>query len=240
MNNLLKSQDRGRAEHGWLQSRHSFSFANYFNPDQMGFSDLLVINDDRVEPQTGFGRHPHQNMEIFSYVLEGGLKHQDSMGHQSVIRSGDIQLMSAGRGVTHSELNASSEDSVHFLQIWIVPAQANTEPNYRQKHFTPEQKRGRLCLMLSPDGAQGSLHIGQDARVYAGCFDGQEQTHWVTDPSRYFYIHLAQGALTVNGHRLTAGDGLRLRNPHELHVSEGVQAEVLVFDLRPHELPQRH
>ncbi len=240
MNERLDSSERGQTDHGWLQSRHSFSFAGYFNPEQVGFSDLLVINDDRVQPGEGFGRHPHRNMEIFSYVLDGALKHQDSMGNGSVIRPGDIQLMSAGRGVTHSEFNASAQDPVHFLQIWILPDTQGLEPGYQQRHFAVERKRGRLCLILSPDGAEESLQIHQEARVYAGLFDGQEQASLEVRGRRHVYVHLARGSLNVNGQRLQAGDGLRIRQTDQLHFSDGDHAEVLVFDLRPNELPERH
>lgn len=239
MNTLLKSNDRGFADHGWLQSHHSFSFANYYNPEQLGFSDLLVINDDHVAPGKGFKRHPHQNMEIFSYVLEGTLEHQDSMGNGSQIQAGDVQLMSAGTGVTHSEFNASPQAEVHFLQIWILPDTQGLQPSYQQKRFSTEGKRGRLQLILSPDGAQGSLRIHQEARVYAGLFDGTERTSVPVPAQRYLYVHLARGSLTVNGQSLQAGDGLRIRQAEYLELAGGNQAEVLVFELRSQELPHR-
>ncbi|MBB3102959.1 pirin family protein [Azomonas macrocytogenes] len=238
MNELRKSADRGKADHGWLHSRHSFSFASYYDPEQVGFSDLLVINDDRVAPSQGFGRHPHRDMEIFSYVLDGELEHKDSMGNGSVIRSGDVQLMTAGTGVTHSEYNASATQPVHFLQIWIVPAVNGLQPDYRQAHFSAKDKRGRLRLVISPNGEQGSLVINQDARIYAGLFDGEEKASLTVAAQRYIYVHLARGALTVNGQRLEAGDGLRIRQGGQLAVEAGEQAEVLVFDLRPNELPR--
>lgn len=236
MNTLLKSQDRGFADRGWLQSHHSFSFADYYNPEQVGFSDLLVINDDHVVPSKGFGRHPHQDMEIFSYVLDGALEHRDSMGHGSVIQAGDVQLMSAGTGVTHSEFNASDRTEVHFLQIWIVPATQGLEPSYQQKSIATHDKRGRLPLLVSPDGAQASLRIHQDVRIYAGLFDGDEQASLSFDVPRYLYVHLARGSLKVNGQPLQAGDGLRIRHPKQVAFEAGTQAEVLVFDLRPREL----
>jgi len=239
MNTLLKSTDRGFADHGWLQSQHSFSFADYYNPEQVGFSDLLVINDDHVAPAKGFGRHPHRDMEIFSYVLEGALEHRDSMGNGSVIKAGDVQLMSAGTGVTHSEFNASDRDVAHFLQIWILPASQGLTPGYQQKRFSAADKRGRLQLILSPDGAEGSLQIHQDARVYAGLFDGSERAQLSLERPRHLYVHLARGRLTVNGQPLEAGDGLRLRQLEQVDFEDGEAAEVLVFDLRPHELPHR-
>lgn len=229
--------ERGLANFGWLHSQHSFSFGSYYDPQQMGFSDLLVINDDRVRQGRGFDTHPHRDMEIFSYVLEGALEHKDSMGSGSVIRPGDVQLMSAGTGVRHSEYNASREEPVHFLQIWIVPNRKGVEPRYQQRYFAAAEKRGRLRLILSPDGAQGSLSVHQDARVYAGLFDGAETQRFVLADNRFAYIHVARGALTVNGQRLEAGDGARLRNVREIDLSAGEDAEVLLFDLRPNELP---
>ena len=235
---LRKASERGAANHGWLKSFHTFSFANYWNPKEQGFSDLLVINDDRVAAGKGFGQHPHRDMEIFSYVLEGALEHKDTLGTGSVIRPGDVQLMSAGSGVAHSEFNHSSTRPVHFLQIWIVPQVSGAEPRYQQEHFSAQQKRGRLQLIISPDGAEGSLHVRQDARVYAGLFDGAEAASLTLDAERYAYIHVARGSLTVNGQRLQEGDGARLRNEREIHLDQGEDAEVLVFDLRPQDLPQ--
>ena len=231
------ADDRGLANFGWLHSRHTFSFGSYFDPQQVGFSDLLVINDDRVSPGRGFDTHGHRDMEIFSYVLEGGLQHRDSMGTGSVIRPGDVQMMSAGTGVMHSEFNASREELVHFLQIWIVPDRKGVAPRYQQRHFTADEKRGRLRLIISPDGADGSLSVYQDARVYAGLFDGGERQALPLAAGRYAYVHVARGSLEVNGHRLDEGDGARLRDPGEIHLSGGRAAEVLLFDLRPNELP---
>ena len=234
---LRPAAERGIANFGWLYSQHTFSFGSYHDPEQIGFSDLLVINDDRVAAGQGFGTHPHRDMEIFSYVLEGALEHKDSMGVGSVIRAGDVQMMSAGTGIRHSEYNASEEELVHFLQIWIVPERTGVAPRYQQQNFPADDKRGRLRLIISPDGAEGSLSVYQDARVYAGLFNGAEQ-HRITLPAgRHAYIHVARGALTVNGRRLSAGDGARLRNVQEIDFSQGEHAEVLLFDLRPNELP---
>lgn len=235
---LRKASERGAADHGWLKSFHTFSFAGYRDPREQGFSDLLVINDDRVTAGNGFGQHPHRDMEIFSYVLEGALEHKDTLGTGSVIRPGDVQLMSAGRGVAHSEFNHSSVEPVHFLQIWIVPNVSGATPRYQQEHFSTEQKRGRLQLIISPDGADGSLHVRQDARVYAGLFDGAETATLELAADRYAYVHVARGSVTLNGERLGEGDGMRVRDEQVLRLSEGSDAEVLVFDLRPHELPQ--
>jgi len=238
MFDILKANARGVANHGWLNSRHSFSFGHYYNPEQIGFSDLRVINDDRVAPAQGFGQHPHRDMEIFSYVLEGSLEHKDSMGTGSVIRPGDVQLMSAGSGVTHSEFNHSKSEPVHFMQIWLIPAEQNAAPRYQQEHYADEEKRGRLRLIISPDGAEGSLKVRQDARVYAGLFDGAESATLTLPANRYAYIQVARGSVTVNGQRLNEGDGARVRQVDSLSFSDGDKAEVLVFDLRPNELPQ--
>jgi len=235
---IRKSTDRGRANHGWLQSFHTFSFANYRDPREQGFSDLLVINDDTVAPARGFGQHPHRDMEIFSYVLEGELEHQDSLGTGSVIRPGDVQLMRAGTGVSHSEYNHSAADPVHFLQIWIVPDRRGAQPRYQQQHFDEASKRGQLRLIISPDGDAGSLQVRQNARVYAGLFDGDEQARLTLDEDRYAYVHVARGSVELNGVQLQQGHGVRLRHTGELTLSHGEGAEVLVFDLRAQELPQ--
>ena len=234
---LRPAAERGVANFGWLDSRHTFSFGHYHDPRQVGFSDLLVINDDRVAAGQGFGTHPHRDMEIFSYVLDGALAHDDSMGTGSVIRPGDVQMMSAGTGVEHSEFNHSTQDPVHFLQIWIVPAERGAAPRYQQVHVDDADKRGRLRLIISPDGADGSLGVYQDARVYAGLFDGAEQDTLTLPPGRHAYVHLAQGRLVVNGQPMQAGDGARLRDADTIELSHGANAEVLVFDLRPNELP---
>lgn len=238
MMQVRKASDRGVAEHGWLSSRHTFSFADYNDPSQIGFSDLRVINEDRVAPGQGFGTHPHRDMEIFSYVLEGALAHSDSMGTGSQIKPGDVQLMSAGSGVTHSEFNGSKDESVHFLQIWIVPDHTGGKPVYQQQHFSDADKRGRLRLIISPDGRDGSLRIQQDTRIYAGLFDGDESATLTLDKDRHAYVHVARGSVELNGVKLEAGDGVRLRNPQTLQLTAGKDAEVLVFDLRPQEVPQ--
>lgn len=234
---LRKSDQRGLANHGWLKSRHTFSFGSYQDPTQSGFSDLLVINDDRVEPGQGFGTHPHQDMEIFSYVLEGSLEHKDSMGTGSVIKPGDVQMMSAGTGIRHSEYNHSKSELVHFLQIWIVPNVQSVAPRYQQVHFDEAQKRGQLRLIISPEGDLGSLSVYQDVCVYAGLFDKDESATLVVQPGRYLYVHVARGSIDINGTRFTEGDGARVREEQQLTLAKGEQAEVLVFDLRPRELP---
>ncbi|HOG02749.1 MAG TPA: pirin family protein, partial [Accumulibacter sp.] len=198
----------------------------------MGFSDLRVINDDWVQPGKGFDTHPHQDMEIFTYVLAGALEHRDSMGNGSIIRPGDVQMMSAGTGIRHSEFNPSPQDSVHLLQIWIVPDRLRVAPRYQQVHFPDSEKRGRLRLIISPDGTDGSLSVYQDARVYAGLFDGDERTTLDLGTSRHAFVHLARGSLQINGQRLQAGDGARLRDETAIEITAGDAAEVLIFDLR--------
>lgn len=204
---LRRAFDRGTANLGWLDSRHTFSFGHYHDPRQVGFSDLLVINDDRIQPGMGFGTHPHRDMEIFSYVLDGALEHKDSMGTGSVIRPGEVQMMSAGSGVSHSEFNHSSQEAVHFLQIWIVPNQLRVAPRCQQKQFAAAEKRGRLRLIIAPDGADGALGVYQDACVYAGLFDGAERAEFEVVAGRYAYVHVARGTLRVNGIAMDAGDG---------------------------------
>jgi redox-sensitive bicupin YhaK (pirin superfamily) len=228
---LRRSADRGYADHGWLKSFHSFSFAGYHDPQHMGFGNLRVINEDRIEPGTGFGTHGHRDMEIISYVMSGALAHRDNMGNGTAIVPGDVQRMSAGRGVMHSEFNHSPEGQTHFLQIWIHPSESNIDPGYEQKSFDSSQKRGRLCLVASPDGAQGSVTVHADARLYAGLFDAGEQASLALDPARKTYVHLISGQLSVNGQALEAGDAVKLLAEPELSLSGGRQAEVLVFDL---------
>ncbi len=226
--------ERGHAQHGWLDSWHTFSFADYYDPEHMGFRALRVINDDRVDPAQGFGRHPHRDMEIISYVLEGALEHRDSMGTGSVIRPGDVQRMSAGTGVAHSEFNASRSELVHFLQIWLVPSQRGIAPSYAQKTFTREDKRGRLRLLASPDGRDESISIHADARLYAGLFAAGESAQLALDRGRHAYVHVAKGGARVNGRALSAGDGLALSEEASVHIEgiDGVgEGEVLVFDL---------
>jgi len=234
---VRNAEERGRANHGWLKSSHTFSFANYWDPDEQGFSDLLVINDDRVIAGKGFGQHPHRDMEIFSYVLEGALEHKDTLGTGSVIKPGDVQLMSAGSGVAHSEFNHSKSQPVHFLQIWIVPNVRGATPRYQQQHFSDDEKRGKLRLIISPEGKQGSLQVRQDARVYAGLFDGDEHATLTLADNRYAYVHVARGRIELNGQLLREGDGVRMRKEQVIELSNGRDAEVLVFDLRPNELP---
>ena len=236
---LRKAADRGVADFGWLDSRHTFSFGHYHDPKQVGFSDLLVINDDRVTPGQGFGTHPHRDIEMFSYVLEGALAHKDSMGTGSVIHPGDVQMMSAGTGIQHSEFNHSPTDGVHFLQIWIVPDRQGVPPRYQQVHFPPSEKRGKLRLIISPNGEQGSLSVYQNVRVYAGLFDGNEAAELMLPTGRFAYVHVARGQLQINGATLGEGDGARIRDETRLVCEHGNKAEVLVFDLRANEMPQR-
>jgi redox-sensitive bicupin YhaK (pirin superfamily) len=228
---LRKAADRGHAQHGWLNSHHTFSFADYYDQQQMGWSALRVINDDTVQPGEGFGTHGHRDMEIFSYVLEGALEHKDSMGSGSVIRPGDVQLMSAGTGVQHSEFNHSRTEPVHFLQIWIVPKFSGIKPNYQEKRFADEEKRGVLRLVVSPDGQDGSLTIVQDASVYAGLLDGNEKIEHQLATGRHAYVHVARGQLSLNGLELSAGDGVKIADESLLTLADGKDAEVLVFDL---------
>ena len=228
---LRKAADRGHADHGWLRSFHSFSFADYHDPAHMGFGDLRVINEDRVQPGMGFGTHGHRDMEIISYVLEGALEHKDSMGNGSVIRPGDVQRMSAGTGVRHSEFNPSQSELVHFLQIWIEPDVTGIPPGYEEKHFDDASKRGRLRLIASSDGADGSVKIRQDARLYAALIDGHETVAHALAPGRRAYLHVARGSVTANGQPLAAGDALKAEGLSEIAVERGNQAELLLFDL---------
>lgn len=234
---LRKANDRGHLNFGWLDTWHTFSFGQYRDAKQQGFSDLLVINDDIVQPGMGFGTHPHQDMEIFTYILDGALEHKDSMGTGSVIRPGDVQMMSAGTGIRHSEFNHSKEELVHLLQIWIVPNRRGVQPRYQEVAFKPEEKRGKLRLIISPDSANGSLNVYQDVRVYAGLFDGAEEAELELAANRFAYVHVARGSLNVNGVRMNAGDGARVRQETKLRFTDGENAEVLVWDLRPNELP---
>ena len=228
---LRKSQDRGYADHGWLKSFHSFSFAGYHDPAHMGWGNLRVINEDRVAPGMGFGKHGHRDMEIISYVLSGELAHQDSMGNVKGIPPGDVQRMSAGTGVMHSEFNHAEGQTTHFLQIWILPNVTGIAPSYEQKTIPAGQKRGALRLVASPDGAQGSVTIHADAALYAGLFDGSETAELALNPTRKGYVHLVRGALEVNGQRLSSGDAVLLENESRVVLANGTDAEVLVFDL---------
>jgi redox-sensitive bicupin YhaK (pirin superfamily) len=231
MQEIRRAEDRGYADHGWLKSFHSFSFADYYDPEHVEFGPLRVINEDRVAPGQGFGTHGHRDMEIISYVLEGALAHKDSTGSSSTIRPGDVQRMSAGRGVRHSEFNPSASEGVHFLQIWIQPDARGIEPSYEEKRFSEEEKRGQLRLIASPDRAEGSVLIRQDARVYAGLFDGDESAERAIGPGRRAYVHVARGSVAANGVALQAGDALKLTDTERLTLRDGANAEVLVFDL---------
>ena len=228
---VRKATDRGRANHGWLDSHHTFSFANYYDPDHMGFRALRVINDDRIEGGAGFGSHPHKDMEIISYVLEGGLTHKDSMGTGATIKPGDVQRMSAGTGVTHSELNASPSDEAHFLQIWLQPDKLGVAPSYEQKTFSDAEKRGCLRLVASPDGRDGSVTINAKTKVYAGVFGSGQAAELALDDKRHAWIQVAQGNVRVNGKQLSAGDGVSLSNERLVKIEGVDEGEVLVFDL---------
>jgi len=228
---IRKAGERGHANHGWLDSWHSFSFADYHDARHMGFGALRVINEDRVQPGMGFGTHGHRDMEIISYVLEGALAHKDSMGNGSTIVPGDVQRMSAGRGVLHSEFNHEAAGETHFLQIWIEPSVRGIDPGYEQKRFGPEDKRGRLRLVASPDGREGSVKIHQDAFVYAALLDGAERATHKLAPERRAYVHLARGQLRANGEALSAGDALKATDVPEIVLEQGVEAEALLFDL---------
>ena len=228
---VRKSNERGYADHGWLKSFHTFSFADYQDPEHMGFGSLRVINEDRILPGTGFGTHGHRDMEIISYVLEGALAHEDNMGNGSSIVPGDVQRMSAGKGVLHSEYNHSEHVVTHFLQIWIEPNVTGIRPSYEQKHFDAASKRGRLRLIASSDAREGSVLIHQDASVYAALLDGAERVEHILDPARKAYVHVARGKLTVNGQPLEAGDALKAAGVADMVFEKGEQAEVILFDL---------
>ena len=228
---VRKSKQRGYADHGWLKSFHTFSFADYYDPEHMGYGSLRVINEDRILPGSGFGTHGHRDMEIISYVLEGALAHQDNMGNGSSIVPGDVQRMSAGKGVLHSEYNHAKDGTTHFLQIWIEPNVTGIRPSYEQKHFDAASKRGRLRLIASADARDGSVLIHQDAAVYAALVDGAERVTHTLAPGRKAFVHVARGRLTVNGQRLDAGDALKANGAAELVFEMGEQAEVILFDL---------
>ncbi|MEA9912485.1 pirin family protein [Xanthomonas campestris pv. raphani] len=228
---VRKSETRGRAEHGWLSSRHTFSFASYHDPRHMGIGPLRVINEDKVKAGEGFGTHAHRDMEIISYVLDGALEHKDSMGTGSVLHYGDVQRMSAGSGVTHSEFNHSASDPVHFLQIWVMPERNGIEPSYEEKHFDADSKRNTLRLIASPDVDGGSLKLHQDARLYATILDGEGRLQHPLAQGRLGYVQVARGSLTVNGQVLSAGDALQVTGEPEIVLADARDAEVLVFDL---------
>jgi redox-sensitive bicupin YhaK (pirin superfamily) len=228
---VRKSEERGRSQLSWLDSHHTFSFAHYYDPAHLGFASLRVINDDRVVPGGGFATHSHRDMEIISYVLDGALEHKDSLGHGSVIHPGDVQRMSAGTGVSHSEYNASDVDPVHFLQIWIEPNLSDVTPSYEQTRFAPEERRGQLRLIASNDGRDGSVTIHQDATVYATLLsDGDEVTHR-PDEGRNIYVHVASGQASLNGQLLNAGDGAQIREEPMIRLGSPAEGEVLLFDL---------
>ena len=228
---LRKAQDRGYADHGWLKSFHSFSFADYFDPARMGVGNLRVINEDRIAPGTGFGSHSHRDMEIVSVVLEGALGHKDSIGNGASIVPGEVQRMSAGTGIAHSEFNHAADRTTHFLQIWLLPNRQGIEPGYEQKAFADADKRGRLRLVASPDGRDGSVTIHADASMYAGLIDGAERAELALDPTRLGYVHAVRGQLSVNGQALQAGDAARLDGESRVVLDRGRDAEVILFDL---------
>ena len=228
---IRRGDERGHAQHGWLDSYHSFSFADYYDPQHMGFRALRVINEDWIAPGQGFGKHPHRDMEIISYVVEGALEHQDSMGNGSVMRPGDVQRMSAGTGVAHSEFNGSKHEPVHLLQIWLVPAERGIEPSYEQKHFADPEKQGKLRLVASPRGDDGSVTIHTDARLYAGLFESGDRAQYELAPGRHAWIQVVRGRVTVNGQELGAGDGAALSDADRIELEALAAAEVLLFDL---------
>lgn len=228
---VRKGNERGAADFGWLQSNHSFSFGHYYDPEHMGFGPLRVINEDRVIPGAGFDTHGHRNMEIISYVLNGALEHKDSMGNGSVLRYGDVQRMSAGTGVLHSEYNPSQSERVHFLQIWIEPNVQNIAPSYEEKHFDRESKIGQLRLIVSPDGRNGSVSVHQDARVYVSILDGEDEVKYELAPGRTAYVHVIRGRVTANGVALASGDALKVNDEGLVSLSQAEAAEVLLFDL---------
>ena len=230
---LRKSADRGFADHGWLKSFHSFSFAGYYDPQFMGWGNLRVVNEDRIAPGTGFGTHGHRDMEIISYVLSGNLAHKDSMGNVKGIPPGDVQRMSAGTGVQHSEFNHAPNATTHFLQIWIEPNVRSIPPSYEQKAFSTDEKNGILRLVAAPGGAQGAVEIHADARMYAGCFDGEQSAQLTLEPTRKSYVQVLRGALVVNGQALKQGDALLMQDESQVVFDRGEASEVLVFDLAP-------
>ena len=231
MIHIRRSEDRGLADHGWLHSQHSFSFAHYHDPEWMGWGNLRVINEDHIAPGTGFGTHGHRDMEIISYVLQGELAHKDSMGNVKGIPPGDVQRMSAGSGVMHSEFNHAPNDTTHFLQIWIEPNVRGIAPSYEQKTFNTAEKTGRLRLVASSDGAQGSVTIHADAALYAGLLDADQRAQVAIAPGRKAYVHLVRGALKVNGQALKTGDAAVMADETQIELSDAQGAEVLVFDL---------
>jgi len=228
---VRNSKDRGHANHGWLDSHHTFSFASYYDPRHTGFRDLLVINEDRVVGGAGFGRHSHQDMEIVSYVLDGQLEHKDSMGSGSVLKYGDVQRMSAGTGVLHSEFNHSKDKPVHFLQIWITPKADGIKPSYEERNFSKDEKKNRLKLIVSPEGADGSLRINQDAAIYASVLDEGKSVELTLNPGRHGWVQVARGTVEVNGIKLDEGDGAAISEESKLELRAERVSEVLIFDL---------
>ncbi|MDJ0909098.1 MAG: pirin family protein [Woeseiaceae bacterium] len=228
---IRPANDRGLANHGWLNSRHTFSFGHYYDPQFMGFGPLRVINEDQVKPAQGFGTHGHSDMEIISYVLDGALEHKDSLGTGSIIRPGDVQRMTAGTGVRHSEYNASETDPVHFLQIWILPEKDGLEPSYEQKAFSDEEKQGRLRLVGSRDGREGSVTIHQDVNLYSSLLDGDDEVDFELGEGRNGWVQVARGSLDLNGETLTAGDGVAIRGAKTLRFDNAENAEILLFDM---------
>ena len=235
---MRKSEERGVGKLDWLDARFTFQFGPYKNPDQIGFSDLRLLNDDMVKAGGGFATHEHKDTEVFSYVLEGALEHKDSMGYGSVVKPNEVLTMSAGSGITHSEYNHSKEQNVHFLQIWMVSGKKGVEPRYAQKVFPDAEKRGRLRLIISEDGRDGSLPFYQDTSIYAGLFNDGEKADLTLAPNRYAYVHVIRGRVKLNGTQLNDGDGVKVRNEERLAFSNGENAELLVFDMRPLEKPQ--
>ena len=231
MYTLRRAQERGHANHGWLDSYHTFSFAGYYDPRHVGISNLRVINDDTLSPGRGFGTHGHRDMEIISYVLDGALEHRDSMGNGSVIRPGDVQRMSAGTGISHSEYNHSSEEAVHFLQIWLQPNEKHVEPGYAQRFFPPQARRGRLVLLVSPDGRDGSIASHQDGLLYGTLLDAEDRLSHPLAPERRAYVHVARGSAEINGEVLRDGDGLAIEAVSEVRLAGIKPAELLLFDL---------
>jgi redox-sensitive bicupin YhaK (pirin superfamily) len=228
---IRKAEERGHFDFGWLNTYHTFSFGEYYDPRNMGFRSLRVINEDFVHPGRGFPTHGHRDMEIITYVLEGGLAHKDSMGNGSIIRPGDVQRMSAGTGVRHSEANPSEDESVHLLQIWLLPNKLNVEPSYAEKKFEDEEKRGRLRLVASPDGSDGSVSMNQDARLYAALLDSGQEVAYELEPDRHAWVQVARGAIEVNGQTFKQGDGAAISEERELKIVGKEPSEILLFDL---------
>lgn len=232
MINIRHSQDRGHANHGWLESQHTFSFAGYYDPANMGFRDLRVINEDRVAPASGFPTHPHRDMEIITYVIEGALEHKDSMGNGSVIRKGDIQRMSAGRGITHSEFNHSSSEPVHFLQIWVLTEKPGIEPSYEQKRFVDTAIANQLNLIAAKDAEGNAIHVNQDVEIYAAKLESGHDIEWLPDPQRHYWIQLIEGEIAVNGDRLSTGDGAAISRESKVLIEASKNSEFLLFNLK--------